>query len=848
MKEINIKSLAIENQMSVKTIIKIFASLGIYKSEKDVITQKEKELFLNQFNEKKTSKKLSVILPRKIHSTLNIPGIGGKKVKVEIRKKIYFKEPTIEEFNHNSQKNKIYKESNADSLLINSKPSQEQILKKEENDDFQSKVETIIVPQKIEETCKITQNAHIMASKRNNNYHLDLIIEDEDLKEEDDRLITELKSIPHSEKYDKKKKLKINRPIRSGKSKFLRSRKHNQPFESKVDGEEDKVIIRSNKNHKSNLSILQQTFNKPVQSITRNIILSETITVAELANKMAMKSSEIIKVMMNMGIIATINEIIDQETAQLIAEELGHKVILRRENELEQAILSDRDMGLITENRAPIVTIMGHVDHGKTSLLDYIRSTKIAKGEAGGITQRIGAYHVELENKIITFIDTPGHAAFSAMRVRGIQLTDIVVLVVAADDGVMPQTIEAIKHAQAANVPIIVAINKIDKIETNTDRIKKELSSYGINPEEWGGDNQFISISAKNGIGIDDLLNAILLQAEMLELKAIHKGMATGVVIESFIDKGRGPVATVLIREGTLHKGDIILCGFAYGHVKAMLNEQGSEVNKAGPSLPVEIFGLSGLPTVGDVLTVVRDEKKAREVALYRQSKYREVQLSQTKKTAFQQMFSNITKKRMLSEFNLILKADTQGSVEAIAEALKKLSTDKIEIKILMLGVGGISETDATFAAASKAIIIGFNVRADTSARKIIDQENLDVRYYSVIYNLIDEIKQLILGRFKPESESKIIGLAEVRSIFKSPKFGSIAGCMVKNGIVKRHKLLKILRNNIVIYEGELESLRHFKNDVSEVQSGLECGIGIKNYHDIQIGDLIEISEMIKVK
>ena len=440
--------------------------------------------------------------------------------------------------------------------------------------------------------------------------------------------------------------------------------------------------------------------------------------------------------------------------------------------------MSDRDTGAAAEPRAPVVTIMGHVDHGKTSLLDYIRSTKVASGEAGGITQHIGAYHVETENGMITFLDTPGHAAFTSMRARGAQATDIVVLVVAADDGVMPQTIEAIQHAKAAQVPVVVAVNKIDKPEADPDRVKNELSQYGILPEEWGGESQFVHVSAKAGTGIDELLDAILLQAEVLELKAVRKGMASGAVIESFLDKGRGPVATVLVREGTLHKGDIVLCGFEYGRVRAMRNELGQEVLEAGPSIPVEILGLSGVPAAGDEVTVVRDEKKAREVALYRQGKFREVKLARQQKSKLENMFANMTEGEV-HEVNIVLKADVQGSVEAISDSLLKLSTDEVKVKIIGSGVGGITETDATLAAASNAILVGFNVRADASARKVIEAESLDLRYYSVIYNLIDEVKAAMSGMLSPELKQQIIGLAEVRDVFKSPKFGAIAGCML---------------------------------------------------------------------
>ncbi|MBC8948983.1 MULTISPECIES: translation initiation factor IF-2 [Xenorhabdus] len=631
---------------------------------------------------------------------------------------------------------------------------------------------------------------------------------------------------------------------RGGKS---RQKKNNKHSESKADREEARAVGRT-KGKQRKPSTLQQSFTKPVVAVNRDVVIGETITVAELANKMAVKGAQVIKTMMNMGAMVTINQVIDQETAQLVAEEMGHKVILRRENELEEALMSDRDTGETqAESRAPVVTIMGHVDHGKTSLLDYIRSTKVASGEAGGITQHIGAYHVKTEKGMITFLDTPGHAAFTSMRARGAKATDIVVLVVAADDGVMPQTVEAIQHAKAANVPVVVAVNKIDKPEADPDRVKNELSQYGIISEEWGGENQFINVSAKAGIGIDELLEAILLQSEVLELKAVRTGMANGVVIESFLDKGRGPVATILVQSGTLNKGDIVLCGFEYGRIRAMRNELGREVTSAGPSIPVEILGLSNVPSAGDEATVVRDEKKAREVALYRQGKFREVKLARQHKAKLENIFANLEEGKV-SELNIVLKTDVQGTCEAISDSLLKLSTDEVKVKIIGSGVGGITETDATLAAASEAIILGFNVRADASARRIIENESLDLRYYSVIYNLIDEIKQAMSGMLAPEYKQQIMGLAEVRDVFKSPKFGAIAGCMVTEGSIKRNNPIRVLRDNVVIYEGELESLRRFKDDVNEVRNGMECGIGVKNYNDVRVGDMIEVFEVIEIK
>ena len=595
-------------------------------------------------------------------------------------------------------------------------------------------------------------------------------------------------------------------------------------------------------------SALQQAFTKPAQAVNRDVVIGETITVAELANKMAVKATEVIKTMMKMGAMATINQVIDQETAQLVAEEMGHKVIVRKENELEEAVMSDRDVDAELVTRAPVVTIMGHVDHGKTSLLDYIRKAKVAAGEAGGITQHIGAYHVETDDgKMITFLDTPGHAAFTSMRARGAKATDIVVLVVAADDGVMPQTIEAIQHAKAAGVPIVVAVNKIDKPEANPERVEQELLQYDVIAEKFGGDVQFVYVSAKKGTGVDELLEAILLQSEVLELTAVKNAMATGVVIESYLDKGRGPVATILVQSGTLTKGDILLCGFEYGRVRAMRDENGKEINEAGPAIPVEVLGLSGVPAAGDEATVVRDEKKAREVALYRQGKFREVKLARQQKAKLENMFSNMAEGDV-AELNVIVKADVQGSVEAIVQSLMELSTDEVKVKVVGSGVGGITETDATLAAASNAIIVGFNVRADGSARRIIETENIDLRYYSIIYELLNEIKAAMSGMLQPEFKQEIIGMAEVRDVFRHPKFGAIAGCMVTEGIVKRNNPIRVLRDNVVIFEGELESLRRFKDDVSEVRNGMECGIGVKNYNDVKVGDQIEVFEVVEVK
>lgn len=591
----------------------------------------------------------------------------------------------------------------------------------------------------------------------------------------------------------------------------------------------------------------KQQFEKPTVPITYEVAIPETITVADLAKKMSVKAAEVIKVMMTMGAMATINQVIDQETAQIVVEEMGHKVKLLKESDLEEGLIDKaKDQGE-SITRSPVITIMGHVDHGKTSLLDYIRTTKVAAGEAGGITQHIGAYQVQTPRGQITFLDTPGHAAFTAMRARGAKVTDIVILIVAADDGVKPQTIEAIQHARAAKVPIVVAINKIDKPDADFDRIKAELANYEVISEEWGGQNMFVNVSAKTGAGIDQLLEAILLQAEVLELKAIAKGPAKGAVIESRLDKGRGPVATVLIQSGELHKGDMVLAGLEYGRVRALLNDNGQTIDVAGPSMPVQVLGLSGIPRAGDEVLVVPDERKAREVALFRQGRYRDVKLARKTGSSLEGMFSQMGEAET-KKLAIVLKADVQGSVEAITDALTKLSTDEVKVDVLASGVGGITESDVNLALASRAIIIGFNVRAESSAKRIVDQENIDMRYYSVIYDLVDEVKKALSGLLAPEFKEEIVGVAEVRDVFRSPKYGAIAGCMVIEGTVKRNNPIRVLRNNIVIYEGSLESLRRFKDDVLEVRQGTECGIGVKNYNDVKPGDKIEVFETIEVK
>ncbi len=592
---------------------------------------------------------------------------------------------------------------------------------------------------------------------------------------------------------------------------------------------------------------LHQEFAKPVAPMVHEVFVPETITVAELAQKMSVKGVDVIKALMKLGAMATINQVIDQDTAMIVVEEMGHVAKLAKANEMDSdTFLEEASLGGTDVPRPPVVTIMGHVDHGKTSLLDYIRRTKVASGEAGGITQHIGAYHVTVDRGTITFLDTPGHEAFTAMRARGAQCTDIVVLVVAADDGVMPQTIEAIEHARAAEVPIVVAITKIDKPGADAEKIIGALANYGVISEKWGGDALFVAVSSKSGEGIDELLNAILLQSEMLELRAKTGIPARGIVLESRLDKGRGPVASILVRNGELKKGDIILSGFEFGRVRALFDETGHAITEAGPSIPVEVLGLSGTPNAGSDVWVVSDEKKAREIALYRQGKFREVKLASQQGAKLDNVFERLSE-GALNVLNIVLKTDVQGSAEALRDALTKLSTDEVKVKIISSAVGGITETDINLAIASKAIVMGFNVRADSGARKLVAAEGVDLRYYSVIYNAIEEVKQALTGMLSPELKEKMVGIAEVRDVFRSPKFGAIAGCMVTEGQVKRHLPLRVLRDNVVIYEGELESLRRFKEDVAEVRHGMECGIGVKNYNDVKVGDQIEVYEVIKV-
>ncbi|MCU7960481.1 MAG: translation initiation factor IF-2 [gamma proteobacterium symbiont of Bathyaustriella thionipta] len=591
----------------------------------------------------------------------------------------------------------------------------------------------------------------------------------------------------------------------------------------------------------------QHGFVKPTEPVVHDVEIPENISVGDLAKNMSVKAPEVIKALMGMGMMVTINQVLDADTATLVVEEMGHNPVEQKQDSIEdQLLVSSKKTEQVGDPRSPVVTIMGHVDHGKTSLLDYIRRSKVTEGEAGGITQHIGAYHVDTDKGGITFLDTPGHAAFTAMRARGAQVTDLVILVVSADDGVMPQTLEAVQHSKAAGVPMVVAVNKIDKPDANPDRVMQELSQHEVAPEEWGGDTMFVRVSALTGEGIDELLDAVQLQSEVLELKAIPTGPAQGAIVESSLDKGRGPVATVLVQSGELNKGDSVVSGKEYGRVRALIDENGQQIKSAGPSIPVQLLGLSGVPDAGDDLVVVPNERKARELAAHRQEKFRDTRLAAEKAAKLDQMFNRMTQGEVL-EVNVLIKADVQGSAEALSQSLQKIGSDEARVNVISAGVGGINESDANLAVTSGAVIIGFNVRADASARRIVEEQGIDMRYYSIIYEVVDDVTQALSGMLTPEIREEIIGIAQVREVFRSSKLGAVAGCMVTEGVVKRSSPIRVLRDNVVVYEGELESLRRFKDEAAEVRKDMECGIGVKNYNDVQPGDQIEVFERTEV-
>jgi translation initiation factor IF-2 len=862
MSEVSIEKLAGDIGTNVDRLVQQFKDAGLTKKNGDNVTEDEKKQLLDYLakshgsNGNVTPTKMT--LTRKTTSTLSVG--KSKNVKVEVRKKRTFVKRSPEE------EAKIAAEELARQAAEQAKLEAEQQAAEAAKLAAEEKVRLAAEARKQAEAEQIAraEKAKKDAEERKKN-EPQMTAEEKAAQEQTRKDAEKLRKQQEDETQrkleedakkaaDEARKLAEENERRWKEEEERRKAQeaeevhvHSNRYAQEAEDDADLKVERGSRRRKKKKAgeNLKQGFNKPAAPVERIVKLGETITVGELASKLAIKANEVIKTMMKMGEMATINQILDQDTAVLVVDEMGHKYELVNDNALEDELIADATGGVKTP-RAPVVTIMGHVDHGKTSLLDYIRRAKVADGEAGGITQHIGAYSVETDNGKITFLDTPGHAAFTAMRARGATATDIVILVVAADDGVMPQTKEAVQHAKAAGVPLIVAVNKMDKESADLDRVKTELSQIEVISEEWGGEHQFVNVSAKTGMGIDSLLEAINLQAEMLDFRAVPTGPGRGLVIESRLDKGRGPVASVLIQEGELKLGDILLCGLEYGRVRAMRDENGNDVKFAGPSTPVEVLGLSGVPVAGEDALVVNDERKAREVASKRSIKQREVKLAKQQKAKLENMFANM-EAGDVSELNVVLKADVQGSIEAIADSLTNLSTDEVKVNIVGSGVGGITETDASLAAASSAIIVGFNVRADATARRIIEAEEIDLRYYSVIYSLIDEVKAAMSGMLAPEFRQEIIGLAEVRDVFKSPKIGAIAGCMVTEGVIKRNNPIRVLRDNIVIYEGELESLRRFKDDVQDVKKGIECGIGVKNYNDVKVGDQIEVFEIVEV-
>jgi len=848
---VTVVEFAADIKIPVDRLLTQFKNANIkIKSAEDIVSEKEKQELLRYLQQhhggKSEAQPEKIILRRPKSSEIKV---GEKKtVHIQVRKKrTFIKRPLIEE--EAPQKTKII-ESEQPSI-VQAEMTEITEVKESETPKAVPMVEVVSeVPTQIVEipseisavTAVIEQPAQTVEEKK---------VEKPKGKVKKEKSAAFPSEMEEGEGDRQKKKRKSGR-VREDEHKYdsLLGKRGNLGIALRSD-EEDRDSHRRRRSRAAKKAIQQvqiQAFTKPTVPIIHEVAIPESITVADLAQKMSIKAAEVIKIMMKMGAIVTINQVIDQETAALLVEEMGHKVKLVSAYAIEESLTKDTQLHGEALPRAPVVTIMGHVDHGKTSLLDYIRRTKVTADEAGGITQHIGAYHVVTEKGVITFLDTPGHAAFTAMRARGAKLTDIVVLVVAADDGVMPQTVEAINHAKAANVPIVVAINKIDKPEADIDRVKNELAKHNLIPEDWGGETIFMPISAKKGTGIDQLLDSILVQAEVLELKSIIDAPAKGVVIESRLDKGRGAVASLLIQQGTLHKGDLILAGFEHGRVRAMYDEKGTLVESAGPSIPVEILGLSGTPNAGDEFIVVNDERRAREVALFRQGKFRDIKLARQNAAKLENILQRMGDEQTERTLNVVLKADVQGSAEALSQALSEISAPNVKVKIIASGVGGINETDVNLAVASHAIIVGFNVRANAEARKLIEAEGVDVHYHSIIYEVIDEVKRAVSGFMAPEIQEKIIGLAEVRDVFRSSKIGAIAGCMVLEGVVRRNNPIRVLRDNVVVFEGMLESLRRFKEDVTEVRAGIECGIGVKSYNDIKPGDQIEVFEKVEVR
>ena len=789
-------------------VITILSAAGIDgKTSDSNISAEERQILMSSLS-KRSATKSSISVSRKTTKPTSNDSTGGVKIQVKKKREVPQDNTTAEIDNAAVLKAKEALEAGR--------------IAEQKDEEHDAKRNDMVRQQKI-------KNEEIQAQKTL-----------KELADKEEKEKREKEKIEADKQKDNKKGPKRLRsaPEPTPKRKELHVAKHNP--NRKLKKKERTKISQKVQDEQA-----QHGFHMPVEPIKHEVLIPEQIKISELALKMTTKAGEVLKVMMGMGVMATLNDVIDQDTAILVVEEMGHTPIASNEETVEDSLVQEDIDEAESTPRPPVVTIMGHVDHGKTSLLDYIRKSKVASAEAGGITQHIGAYQVEQKGSLITFIDTPGHAAFSKMRLRGASATDIVILVVAADDGVMPQTIESIKHAKDSNVPIIVAINKIDKEGAEIDKVKQVLSTHDVIADEWGGDVLMVGVSAHTGEGIDELLESITLTAEMAEISAVSEKPASGVVLEARLDKGRGKVTTVLIQSGTLNKGDIVIAGLEFGKVKQILDDQGKPINKAAPSTPVEILGLSGVPDSGAEVLVVESERKAKEVAEFRKTKDRETKLQKQQAEKMDNFFSKMEDGE-ISTVNVLIKSDVRGSAQALVEALEELSTEEVKVKVVSSGVGAINNTDISLASASDAIVLGFNVRADAVARKTADTEGVKIEYYSIIYNLIDDIKAIMGGMLSPELSENIIGIAGVKDVFRSPKFGDIAGCMVEEGVVRKDSPIRVLRDSVVIYEGELESLRRFKDDVKEVKSGTECGIGVLNYTDVQPGDQIEVFERIE--
>jgi len=867
MAEVTVEKLADVVGAPVDRLLKQMEEAGLpHKAATDAVSDDEKQrllAFLKRSHGESDEAPKKITLKRKVTTTLKAGNTGrsGKTVNVEVRKKrTYVKRSAIEAKANAERLEEVVAREEEERLL-----AEEQAVKKAAEEVARLEQERLAQEQADrKEAEKQARKQEVVdrleAQKAKMTDSAGTTEEAVDAKpvagtaEQSEEVIHELTE--HERERLEKEERKEAQKEKKGK-KTVKPKAERNWTEQVNDAYEEDIIHETKKSFKrlsSEQKIAKPTsflrkhgFSKPATPVLKEVQLPESIQVAELARRMSVKVNDLIKTLMKRGVMASLNQDIERDTAILVVEEMGHQYRIEDAKDAEEQLMEVPESADKGESRAPVVTVMGHVDHGKTSLLDYIRETKVTAGESGGITQHIGAYHVETDHGMVTFLDTPGHAAFTAMRARGAKATDIVILVVAADDGVMPQTEEAIQHARAAGVPIVVAVNKMDKEAADPERVKSELAAKDVIPEDWGGDTQFVKVSAHTGQGIDELLDAVLLQAEMLELKAPASGRARGVVVEARLDKGRGAVATLLVQSGTLNVGDIVLAGQEFGRARALLDENGNKVKSAGPSIPVEILGLGGAPGAGDEFIVVENERRAREVAELRLEKMRADEQRQRSAVQLENLFANMGDGEK-GNLNILLKTDVRGSLEALSAALEKLGNDEVGVTIVSRGVGGISETDANLAVSTNAVIIGFNVRADATARKIIEKNGIDLRYYSVIYDIVDDVKAALSGMLAPEYKESILGVAEVRDIFNSPKFGSIAGSMVIEGVIHRNKPIRVLRDDVVIYEGELESLRRFKDDVSEVRNGMECGIGVKNYTDVRVGDKIEVFDLVQVE